>query len=549
MKNVYDYMYHTLNEYAKLMKYVKNDDSATADITNDRKMTTVEKLNLDTSSSFVLLLRTPTPVLKGKTPYEVLFNKPPDFDYQRVFGSLYYASTLPATRDKFETCASNCVFLGYLYAKKGYRVFDLHTRRVFVSRHVKFVEHILPFLDIHSTTLPPLFTESSSSLYDPLAPATEDPSPPADSFESARSSPVHVEIPAVTPSPPPPPPPPHLPVTRYVRVKHLPHKFADYTAALEANHTWEVVPYTPDKRVVDCKWLYKVKYLPNGEVDRYKTRLVVKGFTQTEGLDYFDTFAPVAKMTTFRVILALSAQLQWSITQLDAPGCWFVKLSVALSKFGVHQARCDHSLFVFVQGQSMMTLLVYVDDMFLAGNDVKFMQTVKDFPANNFKIKDLGSLKYFLGIEVARSDFVIYINQRKYTLDILKDVHCESAKPSVIPMEHNLTLALDDSLFMADPTVYRRLVGRLIYLTITRPDISYYVHFLSQFLQAPQANHMQAAMKLVKYLKGTCGQGLFFPAKLKHTLQAFCDADWGACRVTRQSITGYGIKLDNVLVN
>ncbi|XP_074336283.1 uncharacterized protein LOC141673437 [Apium graveolens] len=176
-----------------------------------------------------LINRTPTPVLKGKTPYEVLFNKPPDFDYQRVFGSLYYASTLPATRDKFETCASNCVFLGYLYAKKGYRVFDLHTRRVFVSRHVKFVEHILPFLDIHSTTLPPLFTESSSSLYDPLAPATEDPSPPADSFESARSSPVHVEIPAVTPSPPPPPPPPHLPVTRYVRVKHLPHKFADYT--------------------------------------------------------------------------------------------------------------------------------------------------------------------------------------------------------------------------------------------------------------------------------------------------------------------------------
>ncbi|KAL8119074.1 hypothetical protein AgCh_016538 [Apium graveolens] len=370
-------------------------------------------------------------------------------------------------------------------------------------------------------------------------------------------------------------------------------------AALEANHIWDVVPYTPDKRVVGCKWLYKVKYLPNGEVDRYKARLVAKGFTQTEGFDYFDTFAPVSKMTTLRVLLALAAQYNWSLTQLDvtnaflhgdlqedvymdlplgyvppvhirekyptqqlmckllkslyglkqAPRCWFVKLSDALLKFGFQQARCDHSLFFLISGKSIVTLLVYVDDMILSGNDVNLVRLVKDFLATKFRIKDLGALKYFLGLEVARSTSGIYINQRKYTLDILKDVHCDNSKPAVIPLEQNSTLALDDSMFMADPTVYRRLIGRLIYLTITRPDISYSVHFLSQFLQAPRINHMQAAMKLVKYLKGNCGQGLFFPAQTSSHIQAFCDADWGSCRLTRQSITGYCIKLGSALVS
>ncbi|KAL8112007.1 hypothetical protein AgCh_019640 [Apium graveolens] len=187
--------------------------------------------------------------------------------------------------------------------------------------------------------------------------------------------------------------------------------------------------------------------------------------------------------------------------------------------------------------------------MILSGNDVNLVQLVKDFLATKFKIKDLGALKYFLGLEVARSTSGIYINQRKYTLDILKDVHCDNSKPAVSPLEQNSTLALDDSMFMADPTVYRRLIGRLIYLTITRPDISYSVHFLSQFLQAPRINHMQAAMKLVKYLKGNCGQGLFFPAQTSSHIQAFCDADWGSGRLTCQSITGYCIKLGSALVS
>jgi hypothetical protein len=154
-------------------------------------------------------------------------------------------------------------------------------------------------------------------------------------------------------------------------------------------------------------------------------------------------------------------------------------------------------------------LLLYVDDIVLTGSDPHLISMVKDLLHNHFKIKDLGRLKYFLGIEVAKSKKGLFLSQRQYALDIISDCGLTATKPADFPMEQNLKLSPSDGTILSDPAPYRRLVGRLIYLTVTRPDIAYPVNILSQFMHTPREPHMAAATRLIRYLKSTPGQGLF----------------------------------------
>ncbi|XP_034197667.1 uncharacterized mitochondrial protein AtMg00810-like [Prunus dulcis] len=147
--------------------------------------------------------------------------------------------------------------------------------------------------------------------------------------------------------------------------------------------------------------------------------------------------------------------------------------------------RADYSMFTHKHGKSFTVILLYVDDMIITGNDDDAIRDLKHFLGTCFKIKDLGPLKYFLGVEIARSKSGISFCQRKYTLDILEDAGLLGAKPTKIPMEANVALMPTGSDPLKDPTRYRRLVGRLIYLTITRPEITYAVNTLSQFMHEP----------------------------------------------------------------
>ena len=154
-------------------------------------------------------------------------------------------------------------------------------------------------------------------------------------------------------------------------------------------------------------------------------------------------------------------------------------------------------------------------------------------------MKDLGPLKYFLGIEVARSASGLFLCQRKYMLDIISEVGLLGAKPSGFPMEQNHKLGRATGALLEDPAAYRRLVGRLIYLGVTRPDLAYCVHILSQFIQEPRIEHWEAALSVVRYLKGTPGQGILLSAISDLTLEGWCDSDWAACPLTRRSVTGW----------
>ncbi|KAJ9561853.1 LOW QUALITY PROTEIN: hypothetical protein OSB04_007013 [Centaurea solstitialis] len=322
--------------------------------------------------------------------------------------------------------------------------------------------------------------------------------------------------------------------------------------ALEKNGTWTLEDLPEGKHAIDSKWVYKVKYKPNGEVERYKARLVAKGFTQMEGVDYHDTFAPVDKLVTVRTLLAVAVKRNWEIHQLDvniaflhgdlneeiymkipqgfakegdtrvcllrkslyglkqASRNWYQKFTNALVDLGFKQSRADYSLFIHKEDESFVAALIYVDDVVVVGNDPIKIQATKDDLDKKFSIKDLGNLKYFLGIEVTRTSEGLVLNQRKYILDILEDCGLQGCKPSPFPIEQNLKLDRADKEPKVDAGRYRRIVGRLLYLQATRPDITYSVNVLSQFVADPRQPHLDAAHRVLRYLKGTPGQGVFF---------------------------------------
>ena len=355
--------------------------------------------------------------------------------------------------------------------------------------------------------------------------------------------------------------------------------------ALENNGTWIVEPLPVGKRAIGCKWVYKIKYQADGTVERYKARLVILGNKQVEGIDYKETFAPVAKMVTVRTFLAVTAARKWELHQMDvhnaflhgdlneevymrmppgfhsqqrgmvcrlrkslyglrqAPRCWFAKLATALKNYGFSQSYSDYSLFTLRQHERQIHVLVYVDDIIVTGNDHAIIQNFKTYLSDCFHMKDLGVLKYFLGIEVARGPDGIFLCQRKYALDIITETGLLGAKPVSFPLEQNHNLALTDGPFLDDPKRYRRLVGRLIYLSATRPELSYAVHVLAQFMQQPREAHRDAALRVVRYLKGNPGQGILLRTDCDLTLYGWCDSDWVSYPLTRRSLTGWIVML------
>ncbi|GAB2280618.1 hypothetical protein Dimus_039419 [Dionaea muscipula] len=218
---------------------------------------------------------------------------------------------------------------------------------------------------------------------------------------------------------------------------------------------------------------------------------------------------------------------------------WFKKFTSALLQYGCQQSRADYSLFTLQRDGNFLIILVYVDDVLLACSSTNLLQDVKKYIDNQFHVKDLGSLKYFLGIEVAINPSGIFVNQRKYITDLLQEARLGTATAVDFPMEQRHSLDPTTGTVLLNPSSYRRLIGRLICLTITRPDISYSVQILIQFMHTPRQPHMAAAKRLLRYLHGSSSKGLWFPAKSTLQVSAFCDSDWGTCLQTRRSITGY----------
>ncbi|KAF5470109.1 hypothetical protein F2P56_010649 [Juglans regia] len=227
---------------------------------------------------------------------------------------------------------------------------------------------------------------------------------------------------------------------------------------------------------------------------------------------------------------------------------WHSRFSEALS-IGFQPSKSDYSLFTRNNEDGFIALLVYVDDIVIGNSNIKEIDKVKAHLHSQFRIKDLGILKFFFGLEIARSATGIHLCERKYYLEILEDARLLGCKPASTPIEtnHKLSHSATDSL--NDPSSYRRLVGRLMYLTITRPDITYVVGILNQFMDRPSEVHMQATHRILRYVKGSIGQGILFSSQCDLQLKAFSDSNWAAYLETRRSITGFCVFIGNSLVS
>ncbi|GMJ09050.1 cysteine-rich RLK (RECEPTOR-like protein kinase) 8 [Hibiscus trionum] len=228
---------------------------------------------------------------------------------------------------------------------------------------------------------------------------------------------------------------------------------------------------------------------------------------------------------------------------------WFTAFSSVVLQIGFTQSPFDHSRFVKGSGDNMVALLVYVDDIVLAGKCLDNLAAVKTFLQQHFKLKDLGNLRYFLGFEIARNSSGISLSQRRYALQLLEDTGSLAKKPAKLPMVPSHKLSATEGDLLPDPQIYRRLIGRLLYLTHNRPDIAYNVHHLSQFVASPRCPHLMVVHHLLAYVKQTPALGLFFSSASNMQLSGFVDADYGACPDTRRSVTGFCIFLGNNLVS
>ncbi|KAL0746003.1 hypothetical protein Bca101_101497 [Brassica carinata] len=657
-----------------------------------------------------LINRIPTRILEDKALFEVLNNNKPVLDHLRVFGCISYVLIPGEIRNKLEAKSIKAMMIGYSTTQKGYKCFVPETRRVLVSRDVKFFEEKSYYedkdwkelLDLsqpsdRATSLRQILeglgigmSQESNEDQSPEVQEAEEPShldheggnetrtqnreetsreessgsgshdqavESNDQQEEAEESQLREEgaeasqlgeersEPSVLPQEEEQEMVQEGPVLRrstrlrkdpsslvntrvYYNAQAVKHptqavcSFQQYPEAhcafmvnLDENHiprsheeamedkewkesvgaeagamikndTWYESELPKGKKAVSSRWIFTIKYKADGQIERKKTRLVARGFTQTYGEDYIETFAPVAKLHTIRIVLSLAVNLGWGLWQMDvknaflqgeledevymypppglehlvkrgnvlrlkkaiyglkqSPRAWYNKLSTTLNGRGFKKSELDHTLFTLTTPSGMVALLVYVDDIIITGSDKEGIKATKEFLKSMFEIKVLGEMKYFLGIEICRSKEGLFMSQRKYTLDLLKGAGAYGGKTARMPMEDGYKVPregeIEDSKPFHDPKLYRKLVGKLIYLTITRPDICFAVNQVSQHMQLPKEHHWRMVERLLMYLNGSPDQGVWMGCNGSTEVVGYCDADWAGDRADRRSTTGY----------
>ncbi|CAJ2668996.1 unnamed protein product [Trifolium pratense] len=593
-----------------------------------------------------LINRLPSASLNFKIPYTVLFYKNPDYQLLKPFGCACFPLLRPYNDHKFDFRSHECLFVGYSNTHKGYKCLSPNGR-VFISKDVLFNETRFPYnllfpvsatsslipdpipdipisklpIDSHNQTILPTLTNHShqSQNDDTTHPSV------SDALSSAQPSPTNnivppditihhlTEIPVNNSVSPTKLTNTHAMQTRaksgIVRPKQNPKLLLTssepktvkqalkdpqwYTAmkeefdALQRNQTWTLVKLPPNRKAIGCKWVFRTKENPDGSINKLKARLVAKGFHQLHGFDFNETFSPVIKPITIRLILALAISYKWPLKQLDinnaflngsldeevymvqpqgfettdsslvcklqkalyglkqAPRQWFDKLATTLIQFGFKASKCDPSLFIYSHNRQVVYLLVYVDDIIITGSSLTLVQHLVTKLDSVFSLKQLGNLDYFLGIEVKHlTDGSLLLTQSKYIKDLLVKTNMIDSNPIATPMMSSCKLSKVGSDSVADPTLYRSVVGSLQYATITRPEISFAVNKVCQFMSAPLESHWTAVKRILRYLKGTSHIGLkLFPTNVHHplSLKAYCDADWASDPDDRRSTSGAAI--------
>lgn len=495
-----------------------------------------------------LINRLPTPILNMKSPYQVLHKKSPTTSHLHSFGCLCFPWLRPYVSNKLQPRSQPCIFLGYAESEYSYLCLDPTNHKTYTSRHVKFFDHIFPYNQLVKSTPPPSLSipniPQSPHIIIPILqqPPLESHAMPHEEEDLLVSNtmsgndthpPTLVTIPIVTPNTSTGPTTEtnqiitrsknntFKPKRMYTASKHpLPENLepsnireamkhahwrqaiADEFEALIRNGIFSLVPPKAGQNIVGCRWLFRIKRNSDGSIACYKARLVAKGFTQCPGINFKETFAPVVRPQTIKIILTLAISHQWSMRQLDVNNAF---------KAG----------------------------LLLTGNNSTFLQSFIKALSQRFSLKNMGQPHYFLGIEIIPTSSGNFLSQHRYIRDLLQKFDMEGAKPSPTPLSSTAVLQLHDGTSSTDATEFRRIIGGLQYLNLTRPDLSYCINKLSQFMHKPTSLHLQHLKRILRYIKLTINHGLMLHKTAANNLLAYSDADWGGNNDDRTSTSAY----------
>ena len=582
--------------------------------------------------------RSPTRSLKSTTPYEALYGEKPDLSHLIAIGTKAMPHIPKSKNQKLDSRAGEGIMVGY-GGSNQYRIWSPVDNKVTVTAYADFIDE--------AKKPKAAAMEPERPVYDMIEVLPEPPAIPIESDNSAEATVEddnavddEDELETVTTdaretSPDPEttyprvqqpqmearlPPRRRAPPVRYESEAWTSHAALMTTTASDSmeprsyqeavnhplygkewefaikeeydslmkNGAWELVEAPPGRNIVTCKWVFKAKRDAEGRIVRFKARLVARGFTQAYGIDYLETYAPVAKLTTYRVIFALAALEQWEIHGMDvitafllgkldeeifmtqpegferrgmkmklvckllrslyglkqASRVWNIQLHEFLVKIGFKRSNADTCLYV--NSEHGVVIAIWVDDILIAGKDAQNIAKVKKQLAGAFKMKDLGELSHFLGMRVTRTlDGDISIDQSTYIKDILARFGMEDSKAVSTPLATGTKLIKIDASSAKHEfdiqLLYQSIVGSLMYAMLcTRPDIAFAVQQLSQFASDPSPIHLQAAKRVLRYLQGSRELHLTYKRNGGDTesVQSYSDANFAADE-DRKSISGY----------
>ncbi|KAA0042921.1 Retrovirus-related Pol polyprotein from transposon TNT 1-94 [Cucumis melo var. makuwa] len=553
-----------------------------------------EKFWGEAALTFVYTInRLPSSVLQNISPFEKLYGTLPNYSNLKTFGCAFFILLHPHEHTKLEPHARLYCFLGYGTEHKGFRCWDPLFNRLRISRYVTFWEHTMfsRLSSFHTSfsSPQPFFTDTSIDLF----PLSESPL----GNELAQSAPTSTTLDQSSISDGSPEPTSDTPPRRSTRIREPPIHLQDYhffstivslveptsyqeastdplwqkamndeLHALEKTHTWDYVDLPPGKKPIGCKWIYKIKTHSDATIERHKARLVAKGYSQEYGIDYEETFAHVAHMTSVRSLLAVAATKQWPLLQMDvkndflngtlsekvymkpppgtyspphkvcllrralyglkqAPRAWFATFSSTITQLGFTSSPHDIALFTRHTPQGIVLLLLYVDDMIITGNDPQAISDLQHYLDQHFEMKDLGSLNYFLGLEVFRRSDGYLLSKAKCAFDLLAHSGITNSNTASTPLDPNVHLTPYDGVPLEDVSLYRK------------------------FITTPRTIHFTVVLRILHYIKGTLGHGLQFSSQSSLVLSGYSNTDWVGDPTDRRSTTGYCFYLGNSLIS
>ena len=545
------------------------------------------------------------PILK-KTPYELFNGRKPNISHLHVFGcKCFVLNNGKDNLGKFDAKSDEGIFLGYSLQSKAYRIYNKRTMNIEESIHVTFDESnaILSrknMLDDIADSLEHMNIHEQDSKGNDKG-NNEDPPEEVKSndelpreWKASRDHPLDNIIGDISKG-----------VTTRHSLKDLCNNMAfvsmiepknikeaivddNWIIAMqeelnqfERNNVWKLVEKPENYPVIGTKWVFRNKLDEHGIIIRNKARLVAKGYNQEEGIDYEETYAPVARLEAIRMLLAYASIMNFKLYQMDvksaflngliqeevyveqppgfeipdkpnhvyklqkalyglkqAPRAWYERLSNFLLEKEFSRGKVDTTLFIKRKHNDILLVQIYVDDIIFGSTNDSLCKEFSLDMQSEFEMSMMGELKYFLGLQIKQTQEGIFINQSKYCKELIKRFGMDSAKHMSTPMSTNCYLDKDESGQSIDIKQYRGMIGSLLYLSASRPDIMFSVCMCARFQSNPKQSHLSAVKRIMRYLLGTINLGLWYPKNSTCNLIGYSDSDFAGSKTDRKSTSG-----------